>query len=119
MVIRRKAIYIFLIALLFILNNNGAPYEAHTSVDHTASYMFGRAPSAPVCYGAAAISKPAVNRDHIRVRYMGGECSFVSSPFPVSTRHEDFAENAATAKNCFFVPLGGEFLFKLRGPPLC
>ncbi len=65
-----------------------------------------------------SIKTPVIKNDHIKVRYMGGDCGYYPSQFFVKFTAPIFIEVLSSAHHTSFVFSRIYLLFKLRGPPV-
>ncbi len=63
-------------------------------------------------------SKNVTRKDHVKVRYMGGECSFAICPTLLFQIAPEFAEDLVSIFPHFLVPAHNKCLLSLRGPPI-
>jgi len=61
---------------------------------------------------------PTVRNDHIRVRYMGGDCGHDPYSFVINFGSRRFSDPVFCLGNNSFAFANVHLLFKLRGPPL-
>ncbi len=62
-------------------------------------------------------STPTVKNDHVKVRYMGGDCGYDPSPLLVAMRMPKYNLSASPTDRTTFIFTPFQLLFKLRGPP--
>jgi hypothetical protein len=62
-------------------------------------------------------SKNVTKKDHVKVRFMGGECSFAVCPAPLFEVLPEFANDEVNICAYFLIPANEERLLSLRGPP--
>ena len=58
-----------------------------------------------------------VKNEHIKVRYMGGECRYDASLFLLQHSNREYNDNAFVDNSTSFIFSRALVLFKLRGPP--
>ena len=65
----------------------------------------------------AFYKKFPVKNEHIKVRYMGGECRYDAASFFLQHTDRDYDDNAFVENSTSFIFSRALVLFKLRGPP--
>jgi len=117
---KRKSIACCLLALLLVFCSNNLPYDVYTSFGN--SHFSGHSISLKThlntsLHPALSLHKSSVKRDHIRVRYMGGECGYNAPVSFITVTAFLFPEKAASIRYFSFVSSSCHFSFSLRGPP--
>jgi len=64
-----------------------------------------------------SFEKTPVKNDHIKVRYMGGDCGYDPCSFSVKFAQLFFYRDISLPNRTVFIFSGAHLLFKLRGPP--
>jgi len=116
----KKIIASFLFFLLVVFFCNNLPCEVYTS--YASGHLSQQsAIQERSCTSSAApgfsYSKPTVKRDHVKVRYVGGECGYAPNSIVVATRLPEFVIKTVPVSPSCFISSYSSFLFKLRGPP--
>ena len=65
----------------------------------------------------SVISKSVTKKDHVKIRYMGGECSFAICSTPFFQIFPEFSDGPVSIAPYFLIPSREQYLFGLRGPP--
>ena len=65
----------------------------------------------------SVLKKPVIKNDHIRVRYMGGDCRHAPSSFSLTGIVPVYRHAIFSTDNSSFIFFRVQLLFKLRGPP--
>jgi len=117
--LRRRTITFFLSLLLLAFFNSNIPCGVYKyyGVSHTATRLVLNNLVKSTQGEDISFNKIIAKRDHIRVRYMGGECNFNASPFLVNINPPQFVDGSISVANSAYIPGHNKFLFKLRGPP--
>ncbi len=61
--------------------------------------------------------KAITRNDHLKVRYMGGDCSFDICPIDLYQAAPEFADKLVGISSYFLIPSHEQLLLSLRGPP--
>jgi len=110
----RKTIINFLLVLLLSVYSsyNNAPAFCGNSNMPQASGTLSSPATPPIIY------KHSIQKNHVKVRYIGGEYNYQVAMAPLVHVAIKFAGCKVFAANNFSVLSNGHFLFKLRGPPV-
>ncbi len=115
----KKSIATLLVLLLQVFSSTNFAYEVYASggkiADHAERIQGCVAGSR--ANDISVISRPVQKKEHQRVRYMGGECSYVS---PCTVHFVSVTLHAVQKHDLFsssFIVATCPVLFKLRGPP--
>jgi hypothetical protein len=113
------AVLIFGILFAFFGNNQRLASYTYTKAifslhQHPVNATFGN--NAPR-HVSISYSKHVFKQDHIKVRYMGGECAFNSSFLPETYSTFEYAEQPLGFRDANFIPSNCRHLSQLRGPP--
>ena len=111
-------VFIFTLLFAFFGNDRGSISAAHSNTlfsfkGHAAGFAFNNATRKT----SISYSKHVFKQDHIKVRYMGGECTFSSSPIPENHEIYEYAELQIGFRNANFIPSDCGHISQLRGPP--
>ena len=69
-------------------------------------------------FQTSSFNKPVIKNDHIKVRYMGGDCGYDPCSFLVKFTAQMFIEPGSSGHHASFIFSRNYLLFKLRGPPV-
>jgi len=106
-----------LILLLLVFSSNNFSYEVYSSggtVQATATGSYG--PDNNHIH-KLSFSKPTLKKEHQRVRYMGGECSYVAPGIVFVPKTVAYTAQKHELFSSSFIADTCPVLFKLRGPP--
>jgi hypothetical protein len=79
---KRRVIAFSLLMLLLVFGGNNIPYVTYSASGSAQNGLYGHSVSlASATHGGCVIEKPTVKKEHVRVRYMGGESCYVVPAF--------------------------------------
>jgi hypothetical protein len=110
-----KSILIYLVILLFAVTGSSVLCSPeYGSAGHTLSCHLSHANNRSK---TASFAHSLIKQDKLKVRYMGGECRYVASYFPLVIHSREFTDNETCESYISFESSCHYCLFKLRGPP--
>jgi len=108
-----------LIILLLILVSNDQAYQSTASRQLFHDGITANNRRVTVSKYPLSVTVHAVKKYKIRVRYMGGECSYNGTAVPTLLSLPGYINQTEVSNYSSFVYSSHHFIFKLRGPPVC
>ena len=117
--LKKAGLLRYILVLLFTVCNVVVPIAANAVRDsgHTSLHLSYVKPLFNSSTSGISFKRTPVKNDHIKVRYMGGDCGYDPSPFSVKLAQLFFNQNIALPDHIVFIFSWAHLLFKLRGPP--
>ena len=113
-----KFIIPFLLLLLSVFFSGGiSRYERAFHAKQTSLPTLSSNPSAKNTIAADRSFKRVIKSDHLKVRYMGGDCSFDICLINLYQAAPEFSDNHISISAYFLIPSHEQLLLSLRGPP--
>ena len=116
--IKGKSIAGYLLILLLVLFSNGQPSYSFPATTALTAAKAVFSTSERNTKTSIPLIASTLRKEHIKVRYMGGECPFDGTSICLHVPAVVFIDQVKRGSYVSIISSTPHFLFKLRGPPV-